>query len=62
RLLPLTAEEMTAGSELLPFYPDLNVSDSAHVGHARTLDEPIVSTDTLYPSIEEIDHIDLRTL
>lgn len=62
QLLPCTREELTAGAELLTVYPELNVFDAAHLGHARTLGEPIISTDTLYPTIEEIDHIDLRDL
>lgn len=59
---PLTVDIFEAGSELLTTYPELNVFDAIHVGHARTLDEPLVSTDTLYPEIEEIDHLDPREL
>lgn len=61
-VLPLTPESLQAGAELLPEYPSLNVFDALHVGHARTLDEPLVSTDTLYPKISEIDHTDPREL
>lgn len=61
-VIPLTTEVLDAGSELLPSYPALNLFDAIHVGHARTLDEPIVSTDTLYPAIEAIDHLDPREL
>ena len=61
-IVSLTPEALQAGTELLPEYPSLNVFDALHVGHARTLDEPLVSTDTLYPKIEEIDHTDPREL
>jgi len=61
-VIPLTADAMSAGTDLLTVYSDMNVLDAAHLGHARTLDEPIVSTDTLYPKIEEVDHIDFREL
>lgn len=61
-VVPLTVEVFEAGSELLPTYPALNVFDAIHVGHARTLDEPLVSTDTLYPDIAEVDHLDPREL
>lgn len=61
-IVPLTTGVFEAGSELLTIYPPLNVFDAIHVGHARTLDEPLVSTDTLYPEIEEIDHLDPREL
>jgi hypothetical protein len=53
---------MSAGTDLLAVYSDMIVFDAAHLGHARTLDESIVSTDTLYPKVEEVDHIDLREL
>lgn len=61
-LLPLTRVAFAAGSDLLPIYPALNVFDAIHVGHAVALSEPIVSTDTLYPEIEEVDHLDPRAL
>jgi len=43
-------------------YEALNVFDGVHLGTARVLDEPIVSTDTLYPSISEVEHVDPRDL
>lgn len=61
-LLPLTPDAFQAGADLLPAYTSLNVFDAIHVGHARTLDEPLVSTDTLYPRIDEIEHLDPRDL
>lgn len=61
-VLPLTPESLQAGAELLPEYSSLNVFDALHVGHARTLDEPLVSTDTLYPRIEEVEHADPQEL
>lgn len=61
-VVPLTVEVFESGSELLATYPALNVFDAIHVGHARRLDERLVSTDTLYPKIGAIDHLDPREL
>lgn len=61
-LIPLTGETFQAGAPLIEKYPALNVFDSIHVGHARVLDEPLISTDTLYPKIEEITNVDPRDL
>jgi len=59
---PLTSDVFRAGAELLPAYPELNVFDAIHVGHAQTLDELLVSTDTLYPKIEDIENVDPRDM
>lgn len=61
-VLSLTPEAFQAGADLLTSYPDLNVFDAVHVGQAITLGEPIVSTDTLYPRIDEIEQLDPRSL
>lgn len=61
-LLALTPEAFQTGAELLPEYESLNVFDALHVGHAATLDEPLVSTDTLYPRIDEVENVDPRDL
>lgn len=61
-VIPLTGEAFQAGATLLEKYPTLNIFDSIHVGHARVLEEPLISTDTLYPKIEEITNIDPRDL
>lgn len=61
-LLAFTPAEFEAGAELLPAYASLNAFDAVHVGHARVADEPLVSTDTLFPRIDEIDHRDPREL
>lgn len=61
-LVPLEVSHLEAGSSLLRMYNRLNLFDSVHLGVATTLDEPIVSTDTLYPSIQEIEHVDPRDL
>lgn len=58
----LQTEAIAAGAELRARYPRLNVFDAVHLGSAKTADEPIVSTDTLYPEIEEIDHVDPRDI
>lgn len=61
-VLPLTVETFQAGAELLPTYHALNVFDAIHVGQAMMLSEPLVSTDTLYPTIETINHLDPRDI
>lgn len=61
-LVPLTADVMEAAATLRARYDALNVFDGVHLGHAAMLEEPIVSTDTLYPEIPEVDHVDPRDL
>jgi predicted nucleic acid-binding protein len=61
-LVPLTVDVMDAAGELRREYDSLNVFDAVHLGTAYTLNEPIVSTDTLYPDIAEVEHIDPRDL
>ena len=61
-LIPLTSETLDAAADLRAQYDALNVFDGVHLGSAAVLDEPIVSTDTLFPEIPEIEHIDPRDL
>jgi len=61
-LVPLTSETLDAAAALRSQYDALNVFDGVHLGCARTLDEPIVSTDTLFPDIDEVAHVDPREL
>lgn len=61
-LVDLTPRAIDAGADLRERYPRLNFFDSVHLGTARTIDEPIVSTDTLYPEIQEVEHVDPRDL
>jgi hypothetical protein len=61
-LIPLTSEALDAAADLRAQYEALNVFDGVHLGSAAALDEPIVSTDTLFPEIPEIEHIDPRDL
>lgn len=61
-ILGLSPDVIDASSRLLGAYKRLNVFDSVHLGHASLLEEPIVSTDTLYPDIEEVQHLDPREL
>ncbi|WP_255150076.1 type II toxin-antitoxin system VapC family toxin [Halorarius halobius] len=61
-LVPLTSDALDAAAELRSQYDALNVFDGVHLGSAAVLDEPIVSTDTLFPEIPEIEHIDPRDL
>ena len=61
-LVPLAPDALDAAAELRARYDALNVFDGVHLGSAQVLDESIVSTDTLFPEIPEIDHIDPRNL
>ena len=61
-LIPLTSETLDAAADLRAQYDALNVFDGVHLGSAAVLDEPIVSTDTLFTEIPEIEHIDPRDL
>lgn len=61
-LVPLRLEHLVAGSTLQRSYDRLNLFDAVHLGVATVVDEPIVSTDTLYPLIEEVEHVDPRDL
>lgn len=61
-LVPLRAEHVSAGDALRRRYDRLNLFDAVHLGTADVLDETLVSTDTRYPSIEEISTVDPREL
>ena len=61
-LLPLRVEHLHAGMALRRTYDRLNQFDAIHLGVALTVEEPIVSTDTLYPTITEVEHVDPRDL
>lgn len=60
--IPLGADTLDAAAELRSRYDSLNVFDGVHLGTAQTLGEPIVSTDTLYPEIPEVESHDPRDL
>jgi predicted nucleic acid-binding protein len=61
-LVPLTSDAVDAAADLREQYEALNVFDGVHLGSAVALDEPIVSTDTLFPEISEVEHVDPRQL
>ncbi|MFT4945571.1 MAG: hypothetical protein ACI9K3_001520 [Halovenus sp.] len=61
-LVPLTGDALDAAATLRSQYEPLNVFDGVHLGTASVLDEPIVSTDTLFPEISEVTHIDPRDI
>lgn len=61
-LVPLSADALDAAADLRSQYPAVNVFDGVHLGSAAILDEPIVSTDTLFPEIPEVAHVDPRDL
>jgi hypothetical protein len=60
--VPLTADVLDAAAALRSQHEAVNVFDGVHLGSARVLDEPIVSTDTLFPDIPSVEHIDPREL
>lgn len=61
-LVSLTADALEAARERRSQYESVNVFDGVHLGSAHVLDEPIVSTDTLFPEIDGVEHVDPRTL
>lgn len=61
-LVPLSTTVMDAAADLRTTYDRINVFDSVHLGTATMRQEPIVSTDTLFPDVEEVTHIDPREL
>lgn len=61
-LVPLTSSALDAAADIREQYEAVNVFDGVHLGSAVVLNEPIVSTDTLFPEIPEIEHIDPRDL
>lgn len=61
-LIPLTVPGIVTAGDLRQRYESLGVFDSVHLGAAITHGESIVSTDTLYPETEEIEHADPRDM
>jgi hypothetical protein len=61
-LVPLTSDVLEAAADLRAQYKALNVFDGVHLGSAAVLDERIVSTDTLFPEIPEVEYLDPRDL
>ena len=61
-LVPLTGDALSAAADLRARHEALNVFDGVHLGSASVLDEPIVSTDTLFPEIPDVEHIDPRDI
>ncbi|MDZ7850722.1 MAG: PIN domain-containing protein [Halodesulfurarchaeum sp.] len=61
-LVALTREDIEAAGTLREKYDRVGVFDSIHLGAAYARGEPIVSTDTLFPEISEVEHVDPREL
>lgn len=61
-LVPLDGDVLAAAGTLRVDYEALGIFDSIHLGTASVLEEPIISTDSLYPAITEVEHIDPRDL
>ncbi len=61
-LVLLASDAVDAAIDLREQHETVNVFDGVHLGSAAALDEPIVSTDTLFPEISEVEHVDPRQL
>ncbi len=61
-LVALTREDIEAAGMFRKKYDRVGVFDSIHLGAAHARAEAIVSTDTLFPTIEELEHHDSRDL
>ena len=61
-LLPLDTRVLEKSQYLQEKYPQLHIFDAVHAGFAFVYKELLVSTDTLFPQIEEIDCRDPREL
>ncbi len=61
-LMPLTSDVIEAADDLRESYTNLGVFDSLHAANASVRDKRIISTDTVYDQIEELERIDPRTL
>ena len=61
-LMPLMSDALDVAADLQTQCDALNVFNGVHLSSAAVLNEPTVSTDTLFPQILEIEHIDPRSL
>lgn len=61
-LVPLDSAVADAAAELRTSYDAVNVFDAIHLGTAMVLDDPVVSTDTLFPEVDEVEHVDPREM
>lgn len=59
-LVTLTSDALDASTDLRTQYEALNVFDGVHLNIAAVLDEPIVSTDTLFPEMTPDASISIR--
>ena len=62
RLIPLTNNVLEAAENLRRTYTNLGIFDSLHAANASLEDNRIVSTDTTYDQIEELERIDPRQI
>lgn len=61
-LVPLREPHVAAGGTLQRKYDKLNLLDAVQLGTVDVLDETLVSADTPYPSVDEIETVDPREL
>lgn len=61
-LLPLTELLLKKSNELLGKYPSLNIFDSVHAAFSIIHKEKLLSTDTIFNEVEEVENIDPRNL
>ena len=62
KILEIGPQTIKESSKLQKKYGKLNVIDSIHLAHAKQQETPIISTDTLYPKIKEVENKDPRNM
>lgn len=61
-LLPMTEKILEKSNNLSRKYPRLNVFDSVHASFSIIHKEKLISTDTIFNELEEVENIDPRDL
>ena len=61
-ILEISPQTINESSKLQKKYSKLNVFDSIHLAHAKQQETRIISTDTLYPEIKEVENKDPRSI
>jgi len=62
KILEISPQTIKESSKLQKKYGKLNVFDSIHLAHAKQQETPIISIDTLYPKIKEVENKDPRNM
>lgn len=61
-LLPLTEKIVSTGRDMLAKYAKLNVFDAIHVAFSFSFEEILISTDTIFNRVKEVQNKDPRRL